>query len=118
MRFITCLLLLVLASVDLASAQTAEEICPHDEGGGTVSSKAQVEGVELNFPNEGTINAFVVFVQHFDNSFTTDLTTEWPSPQRTIGADAVRSSILYPASNASGLSSCYEPAGVLDAPSC
>ena len=42
-----------------------------------------VEGIDLHFPAEGTLNAFVIFVQHrddlYDNDLTTDPATEWPA---------------------------------------
>lgn len=54
------------------------------------SSTGPTGGAQLFFPNEGTINAFYIFVQHrndrYDNELTTDPETEWPS-DRSPGRD-------------------------------
>lgn len=74
--------LLALAASPPAPAQEGLSVCALPEDPLRAESDA-APGANLYFPNEGRINALLVFVQHKDDygddASTTDPVTEWPS---------------------------------------
>lgn len=58
-----------------------------------VTAQPAEDGAQRHFPTEGRFNAFVIFVQHrddrYDNELTTDRSTEWPAEHSRSRARAL-----------------------------
>ena len=60
--------LLVVTSLICWRSAAGQVDCPH-EGSEDEAGKQAASGPPLRFPNEGTINALIIFVQHEDDRF-------------------------------------------------